>query len=65
MKWWALVIKNWKLKFDNDPKHKNKLSQEYLKKKIATFEWPPYFPDLNPIENIWVILVRKLRKKNI
>ena len=51
---------------DNDSKHKSKLAQEYLKKhKIVALEWPPYSPDLNPIENIWGIMVAKLRKKNI
>ena len=55
--------KNWELHFDNDPKHKSKLAQEYLKKhKIATFEWSP---DLNPIGNIWRTMVGKSRKKNI
>ena len=58
--------KNWELQFDNDPKHKSKLAQEYLKKhKIATLEWLPYFTDLSPIENILRIMVGKLRKKNI
>ena len=58
--------KNWELQFDNDPKHKSKLAQEYLKKhKIVALEWPPYSQDLNPIENIWGIMVAKLRKKNI
>ena len=58
--------KNWELQFDNDPKHKSILAQEYLKKhKIVTLEWYPYSPDLNPIENIWGIMVGKLRKNNI
>ena len=58
--------KSWELQFDNDPKHKSKLAQKYLKKyKIVAFESPPYTPDLNLIENIWGIMVGKLRKKNI
>ena len=40
------------------------MSSKYLKKhKIATLEFPLYSPDLNPIENIWEIMVGKLRKK--
>ena len=54
------------MQFDNDSKHKSKLAQEYLKKhKIVALEWPPYSPDLNPIENICGIMVGKLRKKII
>ena len=29
--------KNWELQFDNDPKHKSKLAQGYLKKKMTKF----------------------------
>ena len=40
--------KNWDIQFDNNPKHKNKLAQEYLKKhKITTLELPLYFTNLN------------------
>lgn len=30
---------------------------------IELLDWPPHSPDLSPIENIWSILKRQLRKK--
>ena len=40
------------------------LAQEYLRKlKIATHDWSKYFQDFNSIENIWLFMVKKLRKK--
>src|SRR2546423_4797939 len=39
---------------DNAPYHSSKLYREYFEKKqLSIMEWPPYSPDLNPIENLW------------
>ena len=41
--------------------HRSKLVSDFLKKKnIKTLDWPGSRPDLNPIENFWVILKNKV-----
>lgn len=46
---------------DNAPCHSSKLVKEWLKRqKINALMWPAYSPDINPIENLWAILARKV-----
>ena len=42
---------------DNAPCHKSQLTQSNLqRRRIPVIEWPPYSPDLNLIEHVWVLM---------
>eukprot|EP00834_Sanchytrium_tribonematis_P008178 NODE_887_length_3307_cov_0.181733.p1 type:complete len:235 gc:universal NODE_887_length_3307_cov_0.181733:2405-3109(+) len=49
---------------DNAPIHTSFLVEEFLQEKgLEVLQWPVYSPDLNPIENLWAIVKRKLYEK--
>ena len=55
---------------DNAPCHKAKSVKNIFAEIAATdnflvIDWPPYSPDLSPIENLWAILDRKMKNRQV
>ena len=48
---------------NNDRKHTAGVVKDWLKQKnIETLNWPPFLPDMNPIEHLWNELERRMKK---
>ncbi|GBL89841.1 Transposable element Tc3 transposase [Araneus ventricosus] len=53
--------RNWEYQHDNAPIHTYNATKNYSNSKnVTVLEWPPMSPDLNPIENVWGIMSRKV-----
>ena len=46
---------------DNAPSHSAASTKDNLARlKWKTLNWPPFSPDLNPIENLWAIIKNRI-----
>lgn len=49
---------------DNAPVHTSKVSKTWLKtSRVKTIKWPANSPDLNPIENLWSTLKKRVQAR--
>ena len=54
----------WYLLQDNSPVHKSHIVQNWLHNHgITLIDFPPYSPDLNPIENLWQDVEKRVEKR--
>ena len=59
----AIAGQNWTFQQDNASIHASRSTKAYLgSANISTFEWPACYSDLNPIENLWGIVSRRVYK---
>ncbi|OQD67364.1 hypothetical protein PENANT_c321G09592, partial [Penicillium antarcticum] len=50
---------------DNAPVHTAYIVRDALNElQCDIMEWPPYSPDLNPIENLWALLKAEILKRH-
>ena len=51
---------------DNAPIHNSKLTRAFLvENNMQVMDWPALSPDMNPIENVWAEISKKLEREKI
>lgn len=56
-------VEPWFFLHDNDPKHTSGVVKEWLHNNgVTVIDFPPYSPDLNPIENLWAAMARAVEQ---
>lgn len=48
------------------PAHNHVIQEKFhLMYQVARLPWPPFSPDLNPIEKVWAIIKNRIRKRRV
>ena len=56
--------RRWQLQQDNDPKHKSRLTQQFLSSEVAeVIDSPSNNPAADLVDNLWLIIQRRVEKR--